>query len=60
MNKLRVTLIRLMLRYFATCSIVNKLRVSFICLILRYFATYNIVNKAQSESNLFDAEIFCY
>ena len=33
---------------------------SFILLMLRYFATCSIVNKAQSESYLFDAEIFCY
>ena len=55
-----MSLIWLMLRYFAACSIVNKLRVSLICLMPRYFATCSIVNKAQGESYLVDAEIFCY
>ena len=66
-----MSLICLMLRYFATCSIVNKLRVSLICLMLRYFATCSIihlmlryfaacsiVNKAQGESC--SVEIICY
>ena len=55
-----MSLIQLMVRYIATCSIVNKLRVSLIWLMRRYFATCSIVNKAQGEYYLFDAEIFCY
>ena len=45
-------LVWLMLRYFATCSIVDKLRVSLICLMPRYFATCSIVNKTQSDAIL--------
>ena len=50
-----MSLIWLMLSYFATCSIVNKAQGESYLVDAEIFATCSIVNKAQGESYLVDA-----